>query len=889
MKSRLLAFGLPLVALHAGAELRAMVDRNADGVSDLWSERFAAGAALDADPDGDGMPNRAEAAAGTDPLLAESRLAALLQAGPGGLVCDWPRVAGKCYTLETSADLVTWAPLSGVVTTTAVALPAAEPGEPRRFVRVTAADADTDLDGLDDWEEAQVGTDPALADTDGDGASDHDEVLAGTNPLQAPPVGTTYHLDAVNGSDEGDGSAGSPWKTFKKALFSVQSGDTVLLYTGDYGRLVAGRTKDENVIWGDFALPLAHFTDWVTFKPAPGQTPRATQIDFGTRNTTELTSNNLSVQLPFTVKGNVDLFIRIEGLIIEDGVKILGGKHIEIAKCTINRVGDLSGSVANLDNKLGVNISNGRYITIRDNDITHVSIGIGAASHDLALVGNRIHHISHDGIRVWGGENWLIEGNWIHNLDDGVRDPDLPRYAGVSWNRHADGIHIWTLTDATHNLTVRGNVFYHIESMGVMLNASTLTGRNYSNFVFENNVFGPTGGELFHGGAFIKDRFLFRHNTIVYAPNDQWVSIYPFDLDTGEPRVMTGQRYLLGWPTCDGEGSVYNNLFADGSQAPVFTGSPRAFTGHNLYRLAPSTGNALSRGDLVLAALPYDAIPGNVQDFMNATGKVIGQLTASNQAIDAGTGIGLDYVTALSARLETDCLGNPRDNRADIGAFEVQGRNPVPEVYNFLPEPAAPLYFVDNFTDTRLDLQDPFLNTADTTGILWHMPEGYRRFRTMNGGAGELVLSTVYENQPALVVTSKRFANIVFAFDFFRPMNGCGVVMLFQDPENYYYYNFGGSLVRRQGGGETVVATVAEPSGGSRGSLAISFQGTTVTLAMSIAGAGVWTFSEVAPFTSGAVGFYRNRTTGNGWDRSDYDNVRIELATPADMVGDLVP
>jgi hypothetical protein len=50
--------------------------------------------------------------------------------------------------------------------------------------------ADTDLDGLDDREEAQdLGTDPTAADTDGDTLDDGDEVTGGTDPLLADSDG----------------------------------------------------------------------------------------------------------------------------------------------------------------------------------------------------------------------------------------------------------------------------------------------------------------------------------------------------------------------------------------------------------------------------------------------------------------------------------------------------------------------------------------------------------------------------------------------------------------------------------------------------------------------------------------------------------------------------
>jgi hypothetical protein len=58
-------------------------------------------------------------------------------------------------------------------------------------------DDDDDDDGLNDAEEASLGTDPLLADTDGDGFGDGAEVAAGTDPLDplsfppgAPPIPT---------------------------------------------------------------------------------------------------------------------------------------------------------------------------------------------------------------------------------------------------------------------------------------------------------------------------------------------------------------------------------------------------------------------------------------------------------------------------------------------------------------------------------------------------------------------------------------------------------------------------------------------------------------------------------------------------------------------------
>jgi len=58
-------------------------------------------------------------------------------------------------------------------------------------IDTTKSDLDTDRDGLKDWEEILVGTDPINPDSDSDGTSDGKEVSAGRNPKKAGPNDTT--------------------------------------------------------------------------------------------------------------------------------------------------------------------------------------------------------------------------------------------------------------------------------------------------------------------------------------------------------------------------------------------------------------------------------------------------------------------------------------------------------------------------------------------------------------------------------------------------------------------------------------------------------------------------------------------------------------------------
>ena len=460
-----------------------------------------------------------------------------------------------------------------------------------------------------------------------------------TDETPIPISGKSFFLDANNGNDNGDGSQSHPFKTFNHVMDSLKNGDTVFLYNGNYGDIVAGRTPGVNFGYSqaEITIPKSSFLTWVTIKAAHGQTPHITKLDIGTLNIPN--SGSPAQMIPFSQKGNCDLYMRFEGLIIDDGVMIRGSRYVDIKNCTINRIGDLNGNVNNMDNKAGVNIINGRYITIEGNEITHVSIGVGAATYDLVVKNNHIHHNSHDGIRVEGGENWLIEGNRIHDLDDGVNDNDdtFDPNSNGSWNRHCDGMQVFQLYGPTNGLTVRGNLFYHFESMGVMVGEGP---EHYSNWIFENNIFGPVGGAIFILGADIYGSMVFRHNTVVYAPNDTWTSIFG--------RSMNGQVYSLNlWDVAAVNGGYrfYNNILTKACTIP----KAYAFVANNLFCDDES-------------GYPYESVPGNLEDYINQS-KLPGSLKSGNIAKDAG-------VTRYQNELLIDFNGKKRDSKPDIGAIE---------------------------------------------------------------------------------------------------------------------------------------------------------------------------------------------------------------------------
>ncbi|MBJ7256808.1 MAG: hypothetical protein JHC69_08375 [Akkermansiaceae bacterium] len=149
----------------AHALAQAAVDLDTDGYGDVWRLKYP-GSLLspNADVDGDGQSNLAEATIGTNPYDSQStiRITAVQWANQQ-VHLTWPSLAGKRYFVESSATLAsgTWSEIGTVipgtgadVTTTLQSLTG------MRFFRVRIFDVDTDADGVTDWEELQVGYDP---------------------------------------------------------------------------------------------------------------------------------------------------------------------------------------------------------------------------------------------------------------------------------------------------------------------------------------------------------------------------------------------------------------------------------------------------------------------------------------------------------------------------------------------------------------------------------------------------------------------------------------------------------------------------------------------------------------------------------------------------------
>jgi hypothetical protein len=173
--------------------------------------------------------------------------------------------------------------------------------------------------------------------------------------------------------------------------------------------------------------------------------------------------------------------------------------------------------------------------------------------------------------------------------------------------------------------------------MGMMIQGGDGSVKN-SDWVIENNIFGPIGSIAVHLGADIYHSCIITHNTIVMAPNDTWKSMYN--------RTMTGKSYHFALWSVDAVNKgyeVYNNIFTDDTTVP----SEYGFASNNTFYNASN--------------MPIEAIPGNIADYI-ASGKIPGTLKAGSPAINTGT-------TSV-ADTKIDFTGKLRDQKPDIGALE---------------------------------------------------------------------------------------------------------------------------------------------------------------------------------------------------------------------------
>ncbi len=175
-----------LFCLISGS-LNSLAQEPRPEVSEIWALIYdleVTDGNLDLDSDGDGLTGFEEARFGTDPNDRESDLDIKVNLTSEGLELRWDSVKGIRYQVEASADLETWTKLGNEAIGNGTTLRQSLTPVEELFIRLRSLiPDDKDSDGLNDYEEHLLQTDPMNEDTDGDRISDFLEFNTGTDPL----------------------------------------------------------------------------------------------------------------------------------------------------------------------------------------------------------------------------------------------------------------------------------------------------------------------------------------------------------------------------------------------------------------------------------------------------------------------------------------------------------------------------------------------------------------------------------------------------------------------------------------------------------------------------------------------------------------------------------
>jgi len=379
-------------------------------------------------------------------------------------------------------------------------------------------------------------------------------------------MGGVFHVDPVNGSPDGDGSAARPWKSLQNVFNrgrvtsrkpetlpykrpvqfttrnpdgSIKPGDTIRLHEGKYG---------------DLTIRGYYNTKPITLAAAEGATPRFQSI------TIESGAN-------WVLRG---LHVSLEYGDAEDPPRSLvrlasHGHHgpirkVDLINCAIKSASDTDGWTKGDWNQRTANgiVVDGTKMTIRGNTVTNVDYGINVnATHSL-IEHNVIDGFAGDGLHGLGNHT-TFQYNTVKNSYD-VNDNHDDGFQ--SWSRTVEGVGKGKVV----GVVLRGNTIINYEDPDQPYR-STLHGIGcfdgfYEDWIVENNVIIT---DHWHGITLMGARNCRIMNNTMIDPNDT---------DPGPPWIKVGSHK-------DGRSSV-NCVVRNNITASVQVDEDKNTVDHNM-------------------------------------------------------------------------------------------------------------------------------------------------------------------------------------------------------------------------------------------------------------------------------------------------------------------
>jgi hypothetical protein len=205
-----------------GAAWSRSQDLNGDGLPDAWQIRYRAfNLQPGGDADGDGAANWLEASWGTDPFDPRSVPVVTLSRRADDAIVGWPHVASKSERLLLSTNLLDWSPFTGVALASGDLVTARLTNRflttPREFYKVVSEDLDSDGDGVRDWDEIVLGTNPYKADS---GHANISQISAGGAVTGTVAGDLVYFVEQLQ---DGGGASGGGITRAQAARFLQQA------------------------------------------------------------------------------------------------------------------------------------------------------------------------------------------------------------------------------------------------------------------------------------------------------------------------------------------------------------------------------------------------------------------------------------------------------------------------------------------------------------------------------------------------------------------------------------------------------------------------------------------------------------------------------------------